>query len=100
MNWTNLRKAIIMILVENGEMSRSDICRRLGYESYIYEHIQSYPYKRQPKSRYYRNVKQYKKRTTVYDNLDTLYQAGYVKYEIVSNGKRGRPTTYWSVTEK
>lgn len=72
LNWTNLRKAIIMILVENGEMSRSELKKRLSTAM-----------------------------TTLYYNLRVLEVAGYVKFETKSLfGRRGRPTTYWSVIEK
>lgn len=90
-----------MILIENGKMARDDICRRLGFEAYIYEHIQGYPDKRQRKSSYHKKRKQYKKRTTVYDNLEALRHAGYVKFEFKNLfGRVGRPTTYWSVIGK
>ena len=72
LNWTNLRKAIIMILVQNGEMSRSELKRKLQTPM-----------------------------TTLYCNLDVLEVAGYVEHESRAHmGKRGRPTTYWSVIEK
>ena len=71
MNWTNLRKAIIIILVENGEMSRSELKKRLSTAM-----------------------------TTLYCNLRVLELAGYVKFETKSLFRRvGRPTTYWSVVE-
>jgi len=72
LNWTNLRKAIIIILVQNGEMSRSELKKRLETPM-----------------------------TTLYCNLRVLELAGYVKFETKNLfGRRGRPTTYWSVIEK
>ena len=38
---------------------------------------------------------------TLYCNLDVLELAGYVEHESRAHmGKRGRPTTYWSVIGK
>jgi len=71
LNWTNLRKAIIITLVQNGKMTRPQLREKLPFP-----------------------------RTTVYDNLVVLYHNNYIKYEMISNGKRGRPPTYWSVIEK
>ena len=72
LNWTNLRKAIIMILIENGEMSRSELKKKLSTPM-----------------------------TTLYCNLIVLEIAGYVKFETKSLFvRKGRPTTYWSVVEK
>ena len=72
LNWTNLRKAIIMTLVENGEMSRSELKKKLSIPM-----------------------------TTLYCNLTVLEIGGYVKFETKSLFvRKGRPTTYWSVVEK
>ena len=72
MNWTNLRKAIIITLTMYGEMSRSELKRKLQTPM-----------------------------TTLYCNLNELELAGYVEHESRAHmGKRGRPTTYWSVIEK
>lgn len=71
MNWTNIRKAIIMILAQTEEMSRKQLRVAIPLP-----------------------------RTTMYDNLDVMEKAGYLKFEIKSNGQKGRPITYWSVVKK
>ena len=64
-------------------------------------HIQSYPDKKQYKTRYHEKVEQYNRRTTIYDHLYKLEKLGFVvKSRAESNGKRGRPKEYWEFNKE
>lgn len=71
MNMTNIRKAIIITLINNGEMTRPELRKKIPIP-----------------------------RTTMFDNLRMLEDNNYVKYEVKSKGDRGRPKSYWSVVKK
>lgn len=85
----------ILEFLKEGPMSRDDLCKKFGYGKHTYYYNQAYPDKRQSKRRYHRELIQYRKRSTVYDNLLKLKNRGLVEKYSFNNGKRGRSVVMW-----
>lgn len=81
---------IINFLKQNGDSSRDDICKAFGHEEFLYEYNQHYKGHIYPRS-----LKQYRKRTTIYDNLLKLQKMKVVEKFTKNNGKRGRSLVLW-----
>ena len=94
---TPIQFSLLEILKENGSMTRDQICEEFGFKKYKREFIQSYPNKKEYKTRHYREVEQYHQRTTIFDNLTKLQKRNLVKKFRKNNGKRGRPPEFWKI---
>ncbi|MFX0132006.1 MAG: hypothetical protein ACFFDN_00040 [Candidatus Hodarchaeota archaeon] len=95
-----IQDKLIKLLKRNGPMTRKQICEAFGFEQIEYTYTRKYtqtgtllewPY-------YQRKFMQYKKTTTIYDNLDKLIQRKILeKYSSKPNGKRGRPVVLFKL---
>jgi predicted transcriptional regulator len=90
-----MQDKLIKLLTNNGPMTRDEICEALGFEQYNYEYIEQYyrhGYKKDSGSLIQHKIskKQYKRRTTVYDNLNKLIKRKIVEKFSKNNHKRGR----------
>ena len=90
---TPIQVNIINFLKQNGDSSRDDICKAFGFDEFLYEYNQHYK-----DHIYTRSLKQYRKRTTIYDNLLKLQKREIVEKFKRSNGKRGRPIVLWRLS--
>lgn len=90
-----LQYKLLHLLSKNGPMTRDQLCKTFGFKKYTIHYLQAYPHRIQPKSRYHREIEQYYKRTTIYDNLAKLEKRKLVEKFSRSNGKRGRPLIFW-----
>jgi hypothetical protein len=100
-NLTEIQCKIFNILKEKGSLSRNQICELFDFKmnlEYNYNQITyAQPHFAVPK--YKVNLKQYEKRTTVYDNLRKLQKHKLVEKITQKNGKRGRPLVLWKLTK-
>jgi len=79
-------------------LTRDEICELLGCERYLYKYNRyRYHHKKEIIKTLSRDS--FYGRTTIYDNLYKLLKRGLVEKFCKSNGKRGRPTVYWKLTE-
>lgn len=91
---SEIQKKILDILKKNKELTRDQICEKLGLKikNYSQDQINSVYSKRR---RLY-NYKTYYQRTTVYDNLINLVDLNLVeKFSKKINSSRGAPFTYF-----
>lgn len=95
-----LQYSILEKLKEFGPMTRDQLCEEFGFgkhkvvftEPYLDYHgriIRSNVIRRE--------MEQYDKRTTLYDNLEKLEKRKLVERFSRSNGKRGRPPVHWKI---
>lgn len=91
-----IQQQIVEAIKRKGEMSRADICKDFGFETHIYDFVVIAP----SKKRYPTKVEQYKRRTTIYDNLVKLEKKGIVEKFSRNNGKVGAPIKMWKLTKK
>ena len=87
---------LINLLNDNGPMHRDQICEALGFEQYDYEYIKKYT-RTGTMIHQKQVITQYKKRTTVYDDLTKLQKRKIVEKFSKKNGKRGRPPVYFKL---
>ena len=92
-----IQQQIIDILKKKGSMSRDDICEEFGYKKRKFTQIQYYPNKTQRKVKNIREMEQYEKRTTIFDNLIKLEKKGIVERFGLNNGERGRSVKMWKL---
>ncbi len=94
--FTPIQQQLIDVLKKNGAMSRNEICKAFDFEWYIYNQIIVYP----SKKKYPHILKQYNRRTTIYDNLVKLEKKGIVERFSKNNGKVGASVKMWKLTNK
>ena len=93
---TPIQQRLIDALKKNGAMSRNEICKAFGFKAHIYNYIVVSP----SEKKHHTRVKQYEKRTTIYDNLVKLEKKGIVERFSKNNGKVGASVKMWKLTTK
>lgn len=91
---TPIQFSIFKKLKENGPMTRNELCQAFGFKKQTKKYTTRYPLKYKT---YYRQIEEYEKRTTIYDNLLKLQKRKVVKEFSKNNGKRGRPVVFWKI---
>ena len=91
-----IQQQLVNAIKKNGAMSRNDFCKEFGFKTHICDHIVVSP----SKKRYHFKLKQYEKRTTIYDNLVKLEKKGIVERFSKNNGKVGASLKMWKLTPK
>lgn len=89
-----IQQQLVNAIKKNGAMSRNDFCKEFGYKMHIYDQTVLIP----SKKKYYFKLKQYEKRTTIYDNLVKLEKKGIVEKFSKNNGKVGASVKMWKLT--
>ena len=95
-----LQYSILEKLNEFGPMTRDQLCKEFGFGTHKVVHTEpylDYHEKIRRKEGVRREFEQYDKRTTIYDNLVKLEKRKLVENFSKSNGKRGRPPTFWKI---
>lgn len=93
---TPIQQQLINSLKKNGAMSRDEICEAFGFKTHIVNHVTLSP----SKKKYHLRLKQYDRRTTIYDNLVKLEKKGIAERFSVNNGKVGASIKMWKLTTK
>ena len=75
-------------------MTRKELCQAFGFEKHTKKYSTYFPINHKI---YHRQVEEYEKRTTIFDNLVKLQKRKLVEKFSMNNGKRGRPLVYWKI---
>lgn len=92
--FTPIQQQLIYALKNRGAMSRNEICEAFGFKTHIVKYVILSP----SKKKYHVKLKQYEKRTTIYDNLVKLEKKGIVEKFSKNNGKVGASLKMWKLT--